>query len=77
MADISLRGTLCRHRSELWPTVGYLKQCVDTDLKCGNISLRGTLCRHRLKLWPTVGYMNLCVDADVNCGTYLVTWSFV
>jgi len=29
------RPALCRHRPELWPTVGYMKLYVDTDLNCG------------------------------------------
>jgi hypothetical protein len=30
-----LTEVVCRHRPELWPTVGYMKLCVDTDLNCG------------------------------------------
>jgi len=30
-----LGGAVCRQRPELRPTVGYMKLCVDTDLKWG------------------------------------------
>jgi hypothetical protein len=30
-----LGGVVCRQRLELWPTVGYMELCVDTDLNCG------------------------------------------
>ena len=35
MADSWLHEAECRQRPELWPTVGYRKLCVDSDLKCG------------------------------------------
>jgi len=35
VADSRLHGVVCRQRPELWPTVGYMKPCVDRDLNCG------------------------------------------
>jgi hypothetical protein len=28
-------GDVCRQSPALWPTVGYMKLCVDRDLNCG------------------------------------------
>jgi len=30
-----LHGAVCRQRSEMWVTVGYMELCVDRDLNCG------------------------------------------
>jgi hypothetical protein len=30
--DSWLHEAMCRQRPELWPTVGYMKLCVDRDL---------------------------------------------
>jgi hypothetical protein len=35
VADSWLHEAVCRQRPELWPTAGYMKLCVDRDLKCG------------------------------------------
>ena len=35
MADSWLYEDVCRQRPVLWVTVGYMKLCVDRDLKCG------------------------------------------
>ena len=35
MADSCLHEDVCRQRPELWPTVGYMKLCVDRDLNFG------------------------------------------
>ena len=35
VADSWLHEAECRQRPELWLTVGYMKLCVDSDLKCG------------------------------------------
>jgi hypothetical protein len=32
---LRLGGAVCRERPEMWPTVGYMKLCVDRDRKCG------------------------------------------
>ena len=32
---LRLGGAACRQRLGLWPTVGYMKLCVDRDLNCG------------------------------------------
>jgi len=35
VADSWLHEAVCRQKPELWPTVGYMKLCVDRDLNCG------------------------------------------
>ena len=35
MVDSWLHEAVCRQRPEMWPTVGYMKQGVDGDLKYG------------------------------------------
>jgi len=35
VADSWLHEAVCRQRPELWPTVGYIKPCVDRDLNYG------------------------------------------
>jgi hypothetical protein len=35
VADSWLLEAACRPRHELWPTVGYMMLCVDTDLNSG------------------------------------------
>ena len=35
MDDSWLHEAVCRQRPEMWMTVGYMKLCVDRDLKCG------------------------------------------
>jgi hypothetical protein len=35
VADIWLHEAVCRQRPEMWLTVGYMKLCVDRDLKSG------------------------------------------
>jgi hypothetical protein len=73
VADSWLHEAVCRHRPEFWPTVAYIKLCVDTDLNIDYSWLHEAVCRHILELWPTVGYIKLCVDTDLNSGLQLVT----
>jgi len=35
VGDSWLQEAVCRQRHELWVTVGYIKLCVDRDLKRG------------------------------------------
>ena len=35
MGDSWLHEAVCRERPELSVTVGYMKPCLDRDLKCG------------------------------------------
>ena len=35
MGEIWLHEAVCRQTPELWVRVGYMKLCVDRDLKCG------------------------------------------
>jgi hypothetical protein len=35
VADSGLHEAVCRERPEKWPSVGYMKPCVDRDLNCG------------------------------------------
>ena len=35
MADSWLHEAVCRQIPEMWPTVGYMKLCVNRDLNCG------------------------------------------
>jgi len=35
VAESWLLEAMCRQRPELWLKVGYMKLCVDRDLKCG------------------------------------------
>jgi len=35
VGESRLHEAVCRQRPELWVRVGYMKLCVDRDLKCG------------------------------------------
>ena len=35
MGGSCLHEAVCRQRPEMWVAVGYMKLCVDRDLKCG------------------------------------------
>ena len=35
MGESRLHEAVCRQRPELWVIVGYMKLCLDRDLKCG------------------------------------------
>jgi hypothetical protein len=35
VGDSLLHEAVCRHSPEMWVRVGYMKLCVDRDLKCG------------------------------------------
>jgi hypothetical protein len=59
---------VCRQRFRLWPTVCYMKLCVDRDLTVSDSSLHEAVYRQRPELWVRVGYVKLCVDRDLKCG---------
>jgi len=54
LADIFLHEAVCRQKPEMWPTVGYMKLCVDTDLEIGRHFLLEAVCRQRPELCPIV-----------------------
>ena len=64
MADSWLHEAVCRQSPELWPTVGYMKLCVDRDLNCGESWLHEAVCRQRPELRVAVGNMKFCVETD-------------
>ena len=51
MAGSLSQKAVCRQTPEMWPKFGYMKLCVDTDLKCGDIWLHEAVCRQRPELW--------------------------
>jgi len=68
VGDSWLHEAVCRQRPEWWPTVGYMKVCVNRELTVGDSWLHEAACRQRPELRVTVGYMKLRVDRDQNCG---------
>jgi len=68
VCDSWLHEAVCRHRPELWVTVGYMKLWLTETSTVADSWLPEAVCRQRPELCVTVGYMKLCVDRDLICG---------
>ena len=50
MGDSLLHEAMCSQRHELWLKVGYMKMCVDREMKCGYSWLHEAVCSQRHEL---------------------------